>query len=80
MISMTVNFNGDGALANVGYVQEATQIEALVLDGGMDSGKPSVGLHITVDGAHILAQTSARLFCTAAKMIMAKYPDLFDEP
>jgi hypothetical protein len=26
----------------------------------------------------VVAETSARLFCTAAKMIMSKYPDLFE--
>ena len=30
------------------------------------------------DGKAVIAQTTARLFCTAAKMIMARYPDLFE--
>lgn len=79
MLELGVNFNGDGALADVGHISEADAIEVMVLDRGMGSGKPSVGLHITVDGEHVLAQTSARLFCTAARMIMAKYPDLFED-
>jgi hypothetical protein len=79
MISLTVNMEGDGALKGIGHVEEADSIEVLVLDGGMDSGKPSVTLHFTVDGRHTIAQTSARLFCTAAKVIEARYSDLFDE-
>lgn len=53
-----------------------------VLDKGTQSGRPSVALRIEVDAGGeaqiIIAQTSARLFCTAAKAIMAKYPDLFE--
>jgi hypothetical protein len=78
MIGMSVNLNGDGALAGFNLA-EADDMEVLVLDHGMSSGKPSVTLHITLDDRHIIAQTSARLFCTAARMIMAKYPDLFED-
>lgn len=54
-------------------------IEVAVLEGGMTSGRPSVGLRIDLpDGKSIIAETSARLFCTAAKAIMARYPDLFE--
>jgi hypothetical protein len=59
MISLTVNMEGDDALKGIGHVEEADSIEVLVLDGGMDSGKPSVTLHFTVDGRHAIAQTSA---------------------
>jgi hypothetical protein len=88
MIALSVNLEGDGALRGIRHIEEATAIEALVLDGGMSSGKPSVTLHITLPAGvgptakserHIVAQTSARLFCIAAKMIEARYPDLFDE-
>jgi hypothetical protein len=83
MIALTVNLDGDGALKGIGHLEEADAIEVLVLDHGMASGKPSVTLHITFQNAigdrHVVAQTSARLFCTAAKMIEAKYPDLFAE-
>jgi hypothetical protein len=77
MVAMSVNMNGDGALAHL-KPEEATDIEVLVLDGGMSKGHPSVTLHITLGDRHIIAQTSARLFCTAARMIMARYPDLFE--
>jgi hypothetical protein len=50
-----------------------------VIDKGTTSGRPSVFIRVDLDGDRvIMAQTSARLFCTAAKMIMAKYPDLFE--
>lgn len=78
MLRMDVNLNGDGALKGID-VAEADAIEVLVLDRGTVSGKPSVALHITLGHGHILAQTSARLFVTAAKMIEAKYPDLFED-
>jgi hypothetical protein len=81
MIALSINLNGDGALAHLGHVEieEATSVEVLLLDGGMSSGKPSVTLHLEVDGRHIIAQTSARLFCTAAKMIETRHPDLFQD-
>lgn len=80
MIALKINLNGDGALSHIDRVEEATDIEVLLLDGGMEGGKPSVTIHITLDGRHIVAQTSARLFCTAAKMIEARHPDLFEGP
>lgn len=59
----------------------APPIQIAALDGGMESGRPSVTIRVdTPDGKYVLAETSARLFCTAAKMIMAKYPDLFKGP
>lgn len=79
MLALKINMEGDDALKGVGHIEEATDIEVLVLDHGMVGGRPSVTIHITMDGKHIIAQTSARLFCTAAKMIEAKYPDLFED-
>lgn len=83
MIALTVNLDGDGALKGLGHIEEADAVEVLVLDRGMGSGRPSVTLHVTfgdvLGDRHLIAQTSARLFCTAARMIMAKYPDLFDD-
>lgn len=87
MLALSINLEGDGALRDL-RLTEAHAVEVLVLDGGMSSGKPSVTIHITLPGGigptakserHIIAQTSARLFCTAAKMIEAKFPDLFED-
>lgn len=58
----------------------ARPIELAVLDAGMQSGKPSVVLRIDLpDGTHVVAETSARLLCTAARAINARYPDLFED-
>jgi hypothetical protein len=62
------------------YLGEAGQvIRVAPVDGGMASGRPSVVIRLDLaDGMVVIAPTSARLFCTAAKAIMAKYPDLFE--
>jgi hypothetical protein len=67
-------------LANKAAVAEG-RIEGLaVLDNGTASGRPSVALRIeTKYGQTVIAETTARLFCTAAKAVMAKYPDLFED-
>jgi hypothetical protein len=54
-------------------------ITVACLEDGMSSGQPSVMLRVDLpNGAVVIAETSARLFCTAARMIMARHPDLFD--
>ncbi len=59
--------------------QGAPAIQVAVLDAGMASGRPSIALRIDLpDGQHVIAETSARLFVTAARAISAKYPDLFE--
>lgn len=85
MLAMPLTF-GDGAWPDLaekmadGRVIDIEEIAVNVLDSGMKSGQPSVGLRIDLpDGRTVLAQTSARLFCTAAKAIMARYPDLFSD-
>jgi hypothetical protein len=60
-------------------VAQGDIVGVAVLNHGMQSGKPSVAFRIeTKYGQTIIAQTSARLFCTGAKAIMARYPDLFE--
>ena len=55
-------------------------ISVAVLDAGMQSGKPSVTFRFTgPDGQPILIETSARLFCSTARAITARYPDLFED-
>lgn len=54
-------------------------IQVGVIEGGLASGRPSLTLRIDLpDGKVILAETTARLFCTSARIIMAKYPNLFE--
>lgn len=58
----------------------APPIQVAVLEGGMKSGRPSVAFRIDLpDGKVVIAETTARLFCAAARAIMAKYPNLFDD-
>jgi uncharacterized protein (UPF0371 family) len=49
------------------------------IDKATSKGKPSVALRIELpDGRTVIAETTARLFCTAAKAIEARFPDLFE--
>jgi hypothetical protein len=58
----------------------APAIGVAVLDAGMSSGRPSIMMRLDLpDGRIVLAETSMRLFVHAASMMLAKYPDLFDE-
>lgn len=83
MLSLTVKMEGDGSwpdLKDKEFITIEKGLEVTILDGGMSSGKPSVAIRFELpDGTPVIAQTSARLFCTAAKAFMAKYPDLFDD-
>lgn len=57
---------------------DAPPIQVGVLDHGMTSGQPSIGIRLDLpDGRSVVAETSARLFVTAANAIQARYPDLF---
>lgn len=59
---------------------DAPAIQVAVLDGGMRSGLPSLALRLDLpDGKIVIAETSARLFCTAARAILARYPHLFED-
>lgn len=83
MIRLNVALIGDGVLSDVNtedIVTVSDDITIAVLDKGMKSGKPSVGILIKLpDGKTLLAQTSAKLFVSAANAIHAKYPDLLKE-
>jgi len=83
MIKLSVNLDGDNCwpeLANNGWVEkDVTAIGIAVLDAGTESGHPSVTIRIDLKGGRVvLAQTTARLFCLAGRMIAAKYPELFE--
>ena len=59
---------------------EAAPIQVTVLDVGMASGRPSVAIRFDLpDGSTVVSETSARLFCTAARAIMARHPNLFED-
>lgn len=85
MIPMVVNLDGDNAwpeLKDKPFIHlgnGSPAIQVAVLENGMASGRPSVALRLDLpDGQHVVAETSARLFCSAARAIMARYPDLFE--
>lgn len=86
MIGLTVNLRGVGAWPDITDKDrlllpgpDGPPIQVATLDQGTEAGRPSVAIRVDLpDGKIMIAETSARLFCTAAKMIMAKYPDLFE--
>jgi hypothetical protein len=89
MKQLNIILNGDNAFPDldrdrvIHVGNDGPPIEVAVLAGGMTSGRPSLMIRIDLpDGQTVMAETSARLFCTAARAIMGRYPDLFvdDQP
>jgi hypothetical protein len=80
MIPFSVIFNEPAwAELDPHEVTEASIKGVALLKNGMESGRPSVAFRIDLpDGDVVIAQTSARLFCVAAKAIMARHPELFE--
>jgi hypothetical protein len=82
MIPFSIILDGDNAWPDIRNkrMHDASIVGVAVLNEGMQSGKPSVAFRIDLkDGSVVIAQTSARLFCGAAKAIMTRYPDLFKD-
>lgn len=80
MIALEIIMNGDSCWPDLVLFEEGERLAIAVLSGGTTEGHPSVTIRIDLPSDRIvLAQTTARLFCTAAKMIEAKYPDLFKD-
>lgn len=60
-------------------IVQSNDLRLVVIDKGMKGGQPSVALRVDLpDGRVVISETSARLFCTSARMIMARYPNLFE--
>jgi hypothetical protein len=83
---MTITLQGDNAWPDlqgkpiIHLGDGAPMIDVAVLDGGMSSGRPSVALRLELpDGRTVIAETSARLFCSTARIIEARFPHLFDD-
>lgn len=80
MIAMHLELGGDGVwpdLPQKEVVDVQSPLRVAVLDKGMASGQPSVGIRFDLpDGKVVIAQTSARLFVAAGRAIAARYPDL----
>ncbi len=86
MPQLNIVLDGDGAFKDVDRDKvihlgnDAPPITVAVLPGGMRSGLPSVMMCLELpDGRTVMAETSARLFCSAARAILGRYPDLFSD-
>lgn len=83
MIGLDIDLQGDGAfraeferMGNPIHVKDGVPIKITALDGGMVGGRPSVAISITLpDGRWVLAETSLRLFLTAADALRARFGD-----
>lgn len=68
---------GPGKLTYLG--RNAQPIRLAVIEKGTAAGRPSVAIRLDLaDGHIVIAETTARLFCAAARAIVAKYPNLFE--
>jgi hypothetical protein len=83
MIKLTIHLNAEGMLEGVSpedVIHLRNTLEIGVLEGGMQSGKPSVAFAFTLpDGKKVFAETSLKLFQAAAKAFAAKYGWIGDE-
>jgi hypothetical protein len=77
-----VNVDGDGAYPDlvgrevIHLGNDSPPIGITGLEGGMASGAPSVMIRLDLpDGRTVLAETSLKLFLTAAEALMARYGD-----
>lgn len=80
MPSIHLILEGDGAFADVPKEKLAVTQEEIRICGlprGMTSGHPSVGIGVFLPhgGGCVLAETSLKLFLTAADALKARYGD-----
>lgn len=82
MPHLTLKLEGNGALREwaeqVTSIRQAADDElvVIVLDGGMESGAPSVSLAAKLqDGSGVFLETSLALFLTAADAMRARFGD-----
>ncbi len=77
MIALHIFLDADGMMKDVDrskIVEANKDISIGILDGGMQSGKPSVALSFELpDGKVVFAETSYALFMTCAKAFAARY-------
>ena len=82
MPQLDIRLDGDEAFADPPGLQDRPRMKGellriATLDGGMESGRPSVALAIlTEEGEIVFAETSVRLFQMAAAAITGKYGNL----
>ena len=80
MAQLDLILNGDGAFADVPRERLAHTTEPIrvaALEGGMQSGRPSVaiGVFLPNNGGCVIAETSLALFLTAADGLKARFGD-----
>lgn len=78
MISLSIFPDGDGQFAQLRnkVVHQVQDMSITGLQGGMVSGAPSVALIIPLDdGSFVFAQTTLKLFLTAADVLKARHGD-----
>jgi hypothetical protein len=82
MPNLSIHPNGDGCWPDMaqairsGQVIHVQDLEVAGLAAGMTSGKPSVAIRIDLpDGRIVFAETSLRLFLTAADALRSVHGD-----
>lgn len=82
MPTINLRLEGDGAIPEMadalkkGKVHNVESIVLSALEGGMQSGRPSVVIAIPLpDGSWVHAQSSMRLFLACAKALEIRYGD-----
>jgi len=79
MIPMTIEFDRKWEDAKGEVIYASEEMKVMVLSEGTHSGRPSVMIRFDLpDGKTVVGETTARLFCSAGRMITSKYPNLFD--
>jgi hypothetical protein len=75
---LNIVLDGDGKFPQLANAKSRPVKELTVtsLDAGMKSGDPSVAFVVElVDGSYVFAETSLKLFLTAADALKARYGD-----
>lgn len=85
MIGLDLILDGDGALAEYAAhpekLEKAEGVKLVFLDHGMQSGLPSLMVCLVkANGRLVYSEISARLFTTAARAVLAKWPEIETAP
>ena len=64
---------------NVLEADSSRPYSVVILDKGMESGKPSISIRThTIDGPVVLTEMSAVQLVSLARVVMSKYPNLME--
>ena len=78
MVRLTIIPNGEGNSPELAgkKIHQPETLKIAALPGGMQSGAPSVAFIVPLeDGSYVFAETSLKLFLTAADTLKATYGD-----